>query len=105
MQKDIHPDYHTVKVILTDGSSFETGSTYKGDKITLDIDPLTHPAWTGGTNFLNENVNKVAKFKERFGNFGFKANQKAAPEAPAAAVEPAKVEAATTDTPSDKAAE
>ena len=24
MKKDIHPNYHTIKVQLTDGSSFET---------------------------------------------------------------------------------
>ena len=29
MKKDIHPNYHTIKVQLTDGSSFETKSTYR----------------------------------------------------------------------------
>ena len=49
MKKEIHPDYHTIKVQLTDGSSFETKSTYgkEGDTLKLDIDPISHPAWTG----------------------------------------------------------
>ena len=37
----------------------------------LDIDPLTHPAWVGGTTFINENVSKVAEFKKKFGAFSF----------------------------------
>jgi len=27
MKKDIHPDYHTIKVVMTDGTEFETRST------------------------------------------------------------------------------
>ena len=38
MKKEIHPDYHTIKVQLTDGSTFETKSTYgkEGDVLKLD---------------------------------------------------------------------
>jgi len=47
MKKDIHPDYHTIKVQMTDGSVYETRSTWgkEGDTMTLEIDPLAHPAW------------------------------------------------------------
>lgn len=82
MQKDIHPDYHEVTVVMTNGEKFKTRSTYSGDKITLDVDPTTHPAWIGGTRFVDENVDKIAKFKERFGGVGLKkasAKQDAAP--------------------------
>lgn len=50
MKQDIHPDYHFVEVVMTDGSRFKTRSTYgkEGDVINLDIDPRTHPAWTAG---------------------------------------------------------
>jgi large subunit ribosomal protein L31 len=50
MKKDTHPDYHMVTVQMTDGTTFQTRSTYgsEGDTIVLDIDPTTHPAWTGG---------------------------------------------------------
>src|SRR4249920_988399 len=53
-QEDFHPDYHLIKVVMTDGTEFETYSTYgkEGDKLTLDIDPKTHPAWTGGDRHL-----------------------------------------------------
>ncbi|HYW59791.1 MAG TPA: 50S ribosomal protein L31, partial [Xanthobacteraceae bacterium] len=48
MKSDIHPDYHTVKVIMTDGSEFTTRTTWgkEGDTLHLDIDPRSHPAWT-----------------------------------------------------------
>ena len=49
MKKDIHPDYHTIKVVMTDGTSYETRSTFgePGATINLDIDPTSHPAWAG----------------------------------------------------------
>ena len=44
MKKDIHPDYHMIKVQMTDGTVFETRSTWgkEGDTMQLDIDPLAH---------------------------------------------------------------
>ena len=44
MKTDIHPDYHEIKVIMSDGSEFTTRSTYgaEGDSLRLDIDPLVH---------------------------------------------------------------
>src|ERR1041384_5845708 len=43
-----HPDYHFIKVIMTNGTEYTTRSTYgkEGDTLNLDIDPSTHPAWT-----------------------------------------------------------
>src|SRR5687767_15794884 len=54
MKKDIHPDYHQIKVVMTDGTEYWTRSTYgsEGDTLHLDIDPKTHPAWTGGGQHL-----------------------------------------------------
>ena len=51
MKKDIHPNYHTIKVEMTDGTQFETKSTWgaEGDLLKLEIDPKSHSAWTGGT--------------------------------------------------------
>ena len=50
MKADTHPDYHFIKVVMTDGTTFTTRSTMgkDGDTLNLDIDPNTHPAWTGG---------------------------------------------------------
>jgi large subunit ribosomal protein L31 len=38
--------------------------------MTLDVDPKTHPAWTGGGTRLVDTEGQVAKFRKRFGGFG-----------------------------------
>lgn len=65
---DFHPDYHMVKVVMTDGTEFMTYSTYgkEGDTITLDIDPRTHPAWTGGNQQVVDRGGRVSRFKKKF---------------------------------------
>ena len=67
----IHPDYHTIKVQMTDGTVFETRSTWgkEGDKLNLDIDPKSHPAWTGGTQQLLDRGGRVSRFNDKFGGF------------------------------------
>ena len=72
MKKDIHPDYHFVEVVMTDGYKFKTRSTYakEGATITLDIDPRTHPAWTGGSQQLLDRGGRVSRFKDKFKGFG-----------------------------------
>lgn len=71
MKKDIHPKYHEINVVMTDGSSFKTRSTFgkPGETMRLDIDPKTHPAWTGVSR-VSERGGRMAKFKERFGSIG-----------------------------------
>ncbi|OUS16664.1 50S ribosomal protein L31 [Rhodospirillales bacterium 47_12_T64] len=73
MKKDIHPEYHAIKVVMTDGSEFETRSTWgkEGDTMRLDIDPKSHPAWTG-EHRLVDSAGQVAKFNKRFAAFGIK---------------------------------
>jgi large subunit ribosomal protein L31 len=73
MKKDLHPDYHEINVIMTDGTEFKTRSTYgkEGESIRLDIDPKTHPAWTG-VHRLIDSGGQLAKFKKRFSNLGLK---------------------------------
>ena len=68
MKKKIHPDYHEIEVVMTDGSTFKTRSTWgkKLDKLKLDIDPKSHPEWTGGKANLNESEGQVARFQKRF---------------------------------------
>ena len=77
MRKDIHPDYHEITVEMTDGSKFKTKSCWgkKGGNLKLDVDVLTHPVWTGGTNFVNENASNIAKFKSKFGSLSFGAKK------------------------------
>ena len=73
MKKDIHPDYHNITVQMTDGSTYETRSTYgaEGDTLVLDIDPSAHPAWTGGNARLLDTGGRVSKFKAKYEGLGF----------------------------------
>ena len=73
MKADIHPDYHEITIIMTDGSEFKTRSTWgkEGDVLRLDIDSKSHPAWTG-VQRLNESGGQLAKFNKRFAKFGIK---------------------------------
>jgi large subunit ribosomal protein L31 len=73
MKKDIHPDYHEITIVMTDGSSYKTRSTYgkAGDSLRLDIDPKSHPAWTG-VHRLVDSGGQLAKFKKRFSGLGMK---------------------------------
>lgn len=70
MKADIHPDYHEITVVLTDGTEYKTHSTYgkEGDVLKLDVDPLTHPAWQGGTGKVVEK-GQLDKFASRYGGF------------------------------------
>ena len=73
MKADIHPDYHTIKVVMTDGTEYETRSTWgkEGDTLALDIDPSVHPAWTGGSTRLLDAGGRVSKFKKKYEGLGF----------------------------------
>jgi large subunit ribosomal protein L31 len=68
MKADIHPDYHTIKVVMTDGTEYLTRSTWgkEGDVLNLDIDPTSHPAWTGGTQQLVDRGGRVSRFQKKF---------------------------------------
>ncbi len=46
-----------------------TRSTYgkDGDTLSLDIDPKSHPAWTGGTTTILDRGGRVSRFKQKFG--------------------------------------
>ena len=73
MKKGIHPDYHEITVVMTDGTSFKTRSTMgkAGDTLRLDIDPKSHPAWTG-VHRLVDSGGQLAKFQKRFQGIGLK---------------------------------
>jgi large subunit ribosomal protein L31 len=73
MKKEGHPDYHEITVIMTDGSTYKTRSTWgkPGDTLRLDIDSKSHPAWTG-QHRLVDSGGQVAKFNKRFQGLGLK---------------------------------
>ena len=70
MKKNLHPNYHRIIVEMTDGSSFETRSTWgsEGDTLKLEIDPKSHSAWTGGKQKILDK-GRVSKFNKKFQNF------------------------------------
>ncbi|MEM9277982.1 MAG: 50S ribosomal protein L31 [Pseudomonadota bacterium] len=72
MKKETHPDYHTIKVVMTDGTEFETRSTWgsEGDTMNLDIDPTSHPAWTGGNQQLIDRGGRLSRFKKKYEGLG-----------------------------------
>ena len=72
MKAEGHPEYHTITVKMTDGTEFQTRSTWgkEGDTLALDIDSKTHPAWTGGDAKLMDRGGRVSRFKDKFAGFG-----------------------------------
>jgi large subunit ribosomal protein L31 len=72
MKADIHPNYHMIKVVMTNGTEFMTRSTYgeEGATLNLDIDPNTHPAWTGGSQQLLDRGGRLSRFNSRFAGIG-----------------------------------
>ena len=73
MKKNIHPDYHNITVQMTDGSTFDTRSTWgkAGDVMKLDTDSKNHPAWTGKAGQILQK-GRVALFNKKYGKFGLK---------------------------------
>jgi large subunit ribosomal protein L31 len=71
MKPDTHPDYHLVKVIMTDGTEFTTRTTWgkPGDTLHLDVDPKSHPAWTGGQQHLVDRGGRLSRFQKKFSGF------------------------------------
>jgi len=73
MKKDIHPDYHSIEIKLTDGTTYMSRSTYgsEGATLALEIDPSVHPAWTGGSSRLLDTGGRVSRFKKKYEGLGF----------------------------------
>ena len=73
MKADIHPAYHLIDVRMTDGTVVQMKTTWgkEGDTMNLEIDPLSHPAWTGGGTRLLDTGGRVSKFKSKYAGLGF----------------------------------
>jgi large subunit ribosomal protein L31 len=71
MKDGIHPDYHEITILMTDGTSYKTRSTYgkEGDTLRLEIDPKSHPAWTGGAQQIMDRGGRVSRFQKKFEGF------------------------------------
>lgn len=83
MKAGIHPDYHEITVVMTDGTKYKTRSTWgkAGDVLQLDIDPKTHAAWTGGTQLRK--TGQMEKFNNKFGKMAALGGKSAAASADA----------------------
>ncbi|MBP1805845.1 50S ribosomal protein L31 [Rubellimicrobium aerolatum] len=73
MRSGIHPEYHLIDVRMTDGTMIQMKTTWgkEGDTMNLEIDPLSHPAWTGGGTRLMDTGGRVSKFKNKYAGLGF----------------------------------
>jgi large subunit ribosomal protein L31 len=73
VKADIHPAYHLIDVKMTDGTVVQMKTTWgkEGDTMNLEIDPLSHPAWTGGGTRLLDTGGRVSKFKNKYAGLGF----------------------------------
>ena len=71
MKTETHPDYHLITVKMTDGTTYQTRTTWgkEGDTLSLEIDPTSHPAWTGGNQTLLDRGGRVSRFNAKFGAF------------------------------------
>ena len=78
MKKGIHPDYHEITYVMTDGSEHKVRTTWgkPGDVMRLEIDTKSHPVWTG-VRRLVDTGGQLSKFKSKYGNFGLKAEGEA----------------------------
>jgi len=72
MREKIHPEYHAITIVMTNGTEYMTRSTWgkEGDRMNLDIDPTSHPAWTGGNQQLMDRGGRVSRFKKRYEGLG-----------------------------------
>lgn len=66
MRKGIHPEYKTITYVMTDGTERQVKSTFKEERITLQVDPLTHPAYTGKKRILDTG-GRMDKFNKKYG--------------------------------------
>ena len=73
MKDGIHPDYHVITVKMTDGTEVQMRSAWgaEGETLQLEVDPTSHPAWTGGSQRLMDTGGRVSRFKKKFEGFGF----------------------------------
>jgi large subunit ribosomal protein L31 len=73
VRSGIHPEYHLIDVRMTDGTMIQMKTTWgkEGDTMNLEIDPLSHPAWTGGGTRLLDTGGRVSKFKNKYAGLGF----------------------------------
>ncbi len=68
MKQGIHPEYHEIKIVMTDGTEYTTRSTWgkPGETMKLMIDSKSHPAYTGKRRNLDM-LGRIDKFNKKYG--------------------------------------
>ena len=68
MKAETHPNYDLMTVVMTNGTKFVTRSSYGSAGVTmnLDIDPASHPAWTGGQTTILDRGGRVSRFNDKY---------------------------------------
>ncbi|MFC5862699.1 50S ribosomal protein L31 [Acidicapsa dinghuensis] len=65
----IHPNYAAVQVHCSCGNTFETRSTQKGGKISLEICSNCHPFFTGKQRLV-DTAGRVERFRRKYADKG-----------------------------------
>ena len=65
MKKDIHPQYHEIKVTCSCGNSFQINSTISDD-FSIEVCSACHPFYTGKQKIV-DTAGRVDKFRQRYG--------------------------------------
>ena len=65
MKKDIHPQYHEIKVTCSCGNSFQINSTLSDD-FSIEVCSACHPFYTGQQKIV-DTAGRVDKFRQRYG--------------------------------------
>ena len=65
MKKDIHPNYHSIKVACSCGNKFETNSTVNKDELHIEICSECHPFYTGKQKIV-DTAGRVEKFQNKY---------------------------------------
>ncbi|MBI5059436.1 50S ribosomal protein L31 [candidate division KSB1 bacterium] len=65
MKEKFHPGYHLVTVECACGSSFQTRSTQKTDKVKVEICSACHPFFTGQQKLV-DTAGRVDKFLKKY---------------------------------------
>jgi large subunit ribosomal protein L31 len=66
MKKNIHPEYHEIKVTCSCGNTFVTKSTITKKELHLDICSACHPFYTGQQKIV-DTAGRVDKFQQKYG--------------------------------------
>lgn len=68
MKKGIHPDYHEITVVMSDGTEFKTRSTINTEDGTYhsEVDSKNHPFYTGNQQFASK-AGRIDRFHKRYG--------------------------------------